>query len=404
METLKIAMLAPEFLPNWGGAGTYSILLARELSKTDEVHVFTTLRSSNGQTGKGTKEIEAYFDGRVKIHLVSRAKENFWYNAIFQFNVARNMPKIISKDKFNIIHSNHAHMPDLGLKLRKLDSNSITTIHTTLSSQYKGIKSSVGTMDNMEGSERMVRLGYYPLRVLERYYFHKSDNIIFVSDFIRRETKRMVKRPFPRSRLIRNGVDLAHFNNLKTEEGKKERANIMYCGRLLALKGLYNLMEAFAEVHKSNSNTHLTLVGGGNIQQWKRTAKERGIPEGALTFKGQMSYEDMPSMIANADIFVLPSMSESMPLSLIEAMACGKACVASKVGGIPEIINHEENGFLVTPGDSRDLSIKINTLVNDPGLRKKFGDSGRAHVVENFALKDMVSETREMFVSVAEGG
>jgi len=87
METLKIAMLAPEFLPNWGGAGTYSILLARELSKTDEVHVFTTLRSSNGQTGKGTKEIEAYFDGRVKIHLVSRAKENFWYNAIFQFNV-----------------------------------------------------------------------------------------------------------------------------------------------------------------------------------------------------------------------------------------------------------------------------------------------------------------------------
>jgi glycosyltransferase involved in cell wall biosynthesis len=400
METLKIAMLAPEFLPNWGGAGTYSILLARELSKNDEVHVFTTLRSSNDHKSNGSREIEAYFDDRVKIHLVSRAKENFWYNPIFQFNVARNLPRVLAKEGYDILHSNHAHMPDLGLKLRKLNCNSVTTVHTTLSSQYKGIKNSVRSLDHMEGSERMVRFGYHFLRVLERYYLHKSDNIIFVSDFIRKETAGLVKRTFPRARLIRNGIDLEHFNNVQNEKNNGTM-NIMFCGRLLALKGLHNLIKAFGIIHGRNPDTHLTFVGGGNIEHWKMTAKKSGLPHDALTFMGQMRYEDMPGIIRRGDVFVLPSMTESMPLSLLEAMACGRSTVGSRVGGIPEIINHGENGFLVRPGDSNELASRISELVDDPVLRARFGNKARSDVEKNFNLKDMVKETRDMFLTVA---
>jgi glycosyltransferase involved in cell wall biosynthesis len=401
METLKIAMLAPEFLPNWGGAGTYSILLARELSRFDEIHVFTTIRG--GDNHLNLKDIEAYFENRVKIHIVSKARETFFYNAIFQFNVARNLPRIIRRERYDIIHSNHAHMPDIGLKLRNLEGTSITTVHTTLSSQFKGIKQSSSSITHMDNSEKMVRFGYPVLRILEKYYLNRSDHMIFVSGFIQDEVKRIVKKPIASTRIVRNGVDLEHFQYSENDPQRQSRVNIMFCGRLLALKGLNHLMGAFSAVHKFNPRTHLTLVGGGDLDQWKETARSSGIPGDAITFTGQKKYEEMPSIIEEADIFVLPSMSESMPLSLLEAMACGKASVASRVGGIPEIISNGENGFLVKPGDQKELTESLNAMVHDPGLRAKLGKNAREHIVKEFNLVDMVKETREMFCKVLNG-
>ncbi len=401
MESLKIAMLAPEFLPNWGGAGTYAILLARELSKSDEIHVFTTIRGDD--QGSSKKQIEEYFKGHVTIHVLSTAKDRFFYNAIYQLNVARQLPTLLEKEKFDIIHSNHAHMPDLGLKLRKVRGNSITTVHTTMSSQFQGIKQSEGYIDHMDGSERMVRFGYPFLSVVERYYLNQTGNMIFVSDFIRKDVERILGKAPPRGMVVRNGVDLNRFGDASQSRTDSKRLNIMYCGRLLALKGLNNLMEAFATVHKANPQTHLTLVGGGDAVQWSETARSSGVPDGAITFMGQKKYEDMPGIINQADIFVLPSISESMPLSLLEAMACGRACVASRVGGIPEIITHGENGFLTLPCDSVGLADRLNRLVADPKLRARFGSKARERIANNFSLLDTVKQTRAMFLSVAGG-
>ncbi|MDO9537953.1 MAG: glycosyltransferase family 4 protein [Thermoplasmata archaeon] len=401
MESLKIAMLAPEFLPNWGGAGTYTILLARELSKSDEIHVFTTIRGDSQTSSK--KQIEEYFKGRVNIHILSTATDRFFYNAIYQLNVARRLPVLLEKEKFDIIHSNHAHMPDLGLKLRKVRGHSITTVHTTMSSQYQGIKRSAGYISHMDGSEKMVRFGYPFLSVIERYYLNKTDNMIFVSDFIRRDAERILGKAAPRGVVIRNGVDLERFRNNSVSASNPNKLNIMYCGRLLALKGLNNLMEAFAMVHKSNPGTHLTLVGGGDAGQWAETARASGVPDGAISFLGQKKYEEIPDIINRADILVLPSISESMPLSLLEAMACGRACVASRVGGIPEIITHGEDGFLFTPGDSNELADCLNRLIGDQGIREEFGRKARERIVSNFSLKDTVRQTRDMFLSVVGG-
>jgi glycosyltransferase involved in cell wall biosynthesis len=401
MESLKIAMLAPEFLPNWGGAGTYAILLARELSKSDEIHVFTTIRGDSQSASK--RQIEEYFKGRVTIHVLSTAKDRFFYNAIYQLNVARRLPVLLEKEKFDIIHSNHAHMPDLGLKLRKVRGNSITTVHTTMSSQFQGIKQSEGYIDHMDGSEKMVRFGYPFLSVIEKYYLHQTDNMIFVSDFIRKDVERITGKTASKGIVVRNGVDLDRFSETSAPEAEPKKLNIMYCGRLLALKGLNNLMEAFAVVHKANPNTHLTLVGGGDSVQWSETAKASGVQSNAITFLGQKKYEEMPGILNQADIFVLPSISESMPLSLLEAMACGRACVASRVGGIPEIITHGEDGFLVLPCDSNGLADRLNRLVADPQLRARFGSKARARIVQNFSLQNTVKQTRNMFLSVAGG-
>jgi len=397
MESMKIAMLAPEFLPNWGGAGTYSILLARELSKVDEIHVFTTLRNQGQHSPE--KEIEEYFKGRVNVHVLSTAKDRFFYNAIYQLNVARKLPQLLETENFDIIHSNHAHMPDLGLKLRHFQKKSVTTVHTTLSSQYAGIVASQGSISTLESSERMVKFGYPFLRMIELFYLNKCNNQIYVSGFIRNEVNKIMKHDVPKQQVIRNGVDTEHFKFSQPNDG--DSINIMFCGRLLALKGLGTLMEAFTEVQKKYPESHLTLVGGGDVDLWKNIALTHGLPETALTFMGQVNYEKMPGIMAKSDIFVLPSMSESMPLALLEAMSCGRPCVASSVGGIPEIINQGETGYLVEPRDIKTLAQKLGTLVKDPELRKDIGFKARQHIEKEFSIKDMVKETREMFMSVA---
>jgi len=396
MESMKIAMLAPEFLPNWGGAGTYSILLARELSKVDDIHVFTTLR--DGEQHSHVNEIEDYFKGRVDVHVLSTAKDRFFYNAIYQLNVARQLPKLLETEKFDIIHSNHAHMPDLGLKLRQFQENSVTTVHTTLSSQYTGIMDSKGSISTLEGSERLVKFGYPFLRIMERFYLNKCNNLIYVSGFIQNEAHVILKQKNMNEQIIRNGVDMEHFKY--AQPNNNDTVNIMFCGRLLALKGLETLMEAFSRVYKENPRTHLTLVGSGDIDQWKGIALGHGLPESAMTFMGQVSYEQMPDIMAKSDVFVLPSMSESMPLALLEAMACGRPCVASSVGGIPEIINQGETGYLIEPRDTKALAQKLGALAKDSELRKDIGSKARQHVKKDFSMKDMVKETREMFISV----
>lgn len=401
MDSLKIAMLAPEFLPNWGGAGTYSILLARELSKTDEVHVFTTLRGADDRE-KARREMEHYFDDRVRVRIVSAAKERFWYNAIYQFNIAKGMPATMDKERYDIIHSNHAHMPDLGLKLWRPVGRSVTTVHTTLTTQFLGIKSSAGEITHMDGSERMVRFGFPFLTLAERYYLAKTKNMIFVSDFIRREVDRITKGRQVNSMLIRNGIDLEHFR--PAAAGNAGGVNIMYTGRLLTLKGLNHLLEAFAGIHRAVPGTHLTLVGDGDVAKWSEIARQSGVPKDSLTFAGRKTYEEMPGMYARADVFVLPSMSESMPLSLLEAMACGRPCVASRVGGIPEIVEHGRTGLLVKPGDPGELEGALSELVRDAGLRARIGKAGAGRVAADFSLAGMVRATRQMFCGVAAGG
>jgi glycosyltransferase involved in cell wall biosynthesis len=272
-----------------------------------------------------------------------------------------------------------------------------------MSSQFQGIKQSEGYIDHMDGSEKMVRFGYPFLSVIEKYYLHQTDNMIFVSDFIRKDVERITGKTASKGIVVRNGVDLDRFSETSAPEAEPKKLNIMYCGRLLALKGLNNLMEAFAVVHKANPNTHLTLVGGGDSVQWSETAKASGVQSNAITFLGQKKYEEMPGILNQADIFVLPSISESMPLSLLEAMACGRACVASRVGGIPEIITHGEDGFLVLPCDSNGLADRLNRLVADPQLRARFGSKARARIVQNFSLQNTVKQTRNMFLSVAGG-
>ena len=129
----------------------------------------------------------------------------------------------------------------------------------------------------------------------------------------------------------------------------------------------------------------------------------RRIPSKAVDFTGQIDYADMPRVMQSADIFTLPSMTESMPLSLLEAMSTGLACVASEVGGIPEIIDNDQNGYLIPLGDSVALADNICNLIENDEMRKSIGKCAAEHIRQNFRVEDMVQKTREEFLRVSNG-
>jgi glycosyltransferase involved in cell wall biosynthesis len=112
--------------------------------------------------------------------------------------------------------------------------------------------------------------------------------------------------------------------------------------------------------------------------------------------------QDLPGIYASADLVVLSSDSEGLPLSLVEAMACGRPAVATEVGGVPELVVHERTGLLVSRGDPEGLARAISSLLRQPTLRADMGARGRARVRERYTASRLVRETAALYRTLLE--
>lgn len=153
-------------------------------------------------------------------------------------------------------------------------------------------------------------------------------------------------------------------------------------GRLDAIKNLPLLIRSAREVLKKQPNTTFLIAGEGAQRESLETlAREEGIASN-IRFIGHV--EDIPLLLSAVDIVCHASLSEGVPNALLEAMAAGKAVIASDIGGIPEVVTHDSNGWLFPSGNERALTDALNYLLQNPGARQKLADSARRHVVANF--------------------
>ena len=219
--------------------------------------------------------------------------------------------------------------------------------------------------------------------------------------------------------VIRNGIDLSRFarkqdgTRLRLELGLPRRAPVVVMlSRLNPQKGIDYFLEAAAYVRERCPKAHFLVVGDRFIlqdgvrqrdvayqQELERRAARLGLGR-CMVFTGFRA--DVPELLAEAAVSVLPSLSEGLSNTLLESMAAGVPVVATTVGGNTELIEDGVNGLLVPPRDPAALAEAICAILNDRDLARRLGQEARQRVVERFSLERMVSETQDLYVQLLE--
>ena len=183
-----------------------------------------------------------------------------------------------------------------------------------------------------------------------------------------------------RTVVIRNGVDLDRPR--RASAAAVRPATVLSVGRLRAPKDFVTLVRAVASCEPGA--VRLLIAGDGPDRPQVAGEIARLGLDGAVELLGPS--DDVDALLAAADIFVLSSDSEGMPMSVLEAMAAGLPVIASAVGGVPEVVRDGETGALVPPRDPAALGRAITRLAEDPALRQRFGAAGRSRAEREFAL------------------
>jgi glycosyltransferase involved in cell wall biosynthesis len=183
-----------------------------------------------------------------------------------------------------------------------------------------------------------------------------------------------------RTVVIPNAVDVE--SAPRSSPAERERPLILAVGRLKAPKDFPTLIRALSGLRPDSFEA--VIVGEGP----DRPRLEEEIEALGLSGRVRLAGErrDVPELLAAADVFVLPSASEGLPVSVLEAMAAGLPVIASRVGGVPEQVSDGETGLLVEPGDPSELTAALDRLIADPSLRRRLGAAGRARAEQAFDL------------------
>jgi len=184
--------------------------------------------------------------------------------------------------------------------------------------------------------------------------------------------------------------------------GGGERAHILFLGRIGDLKGTPQLGEALSRM-RDVPNWRATIAGDGNVEGARAKVAEYGLAD-RVDVPGWVGPERVHQLIATADVLVLPSFIENLPLSIIEAMASGVAVVATPVGAVPDIVRDGETGLLVPVGDVDALAAALTRLVSDPELRRRFGAAGLALHRAKLDLPPFADTMQQVWAEAAMSG
>ncbi|OQY01163.1 MAG: colanic acid biosynthesis glycosyltransferase WcaL [Desulfobacteraceae bacterium 4572_123] len=184
--------------------------------------------------------------------------------------------------------------------------------------------------------------------------------------------------------IVRCGIDPGVF--APRPEPQNEIPEILCVGRLVPAKGQHILLDACSILNKQGIAFHLTYVGDGEDRSsLEKLTNSLGLVD-KVTFTGAVGQDDVHQYYNRADLFVLASFAEGVPVVLMEAMAKQIACVTTRITGHPELIEDGKDGVLVAPSDAGELAVRLGKLLADSSLRQEFGKKGREKVLKRYDL------------------
>ncbi len=381
---MKIAHIVSTFPPYFGGMGNVCFNQVKELAKLGhDVTVFTPWRG----------ERFPFQNENFKIHYL-------W--PLLRYGNAALVPEIfIHLENFDIIH---LHYPFIGgaeiIFFKKIFSLTPVILQYQMDFALPGFFRLFSSIYNrsfnwwiMEKVEKII---------VSSYDYAKESK--YLSYLLEENKEKVVEIP--------HGVDLEFFKPDKKNKKLLKKYNlptkdkiILFVGtldRAHYFKGVDILLEAFSRINNSFPLTSLIIIGEGELKlKYEKLAGKLKIIN-KVKFLGKIPQEEMSDHYNLADIFVLPSINhnESFGLVLVEAMACGKPCIASNLAGVRTVVDNNKTGFLVKPNQPKDLAEKIEILLANDDLAKKMGEIGRKKVEEKYSLKNVVKKLEELYKNV----
>jgi glycosyltransferase involved in cell wall biosynthesis len=244
---------------------------------------------------------------------------------------------------------------------------------------------------------------------IARFVANRHDAITVNSTAMRDAVAALTGKP---SRVIPMGIDLDRFseNGASARDRADSSNRLLFVGRLVEKKGVEHLIRAMPSIIAAAPGASLTVVGDGPRREaLEREALALGVA-GSIVFKGALPNSELPSFYNNADLFIAPSVvaesgdTEALGVVLLEAAACGLPIIATRVGGISDVVLHGETGLLVEEKSPGQLANAAIELINDRPRAARLGSAARRHIVESFGWDSVALRFREIYDELIYGG
>ena len=355
--------------PTYGGSGIVGSELGRDLAERGHnVHfISSVLPTRLTELGE-----------RIHFHEVEMMSYPLFEHQPYDLALATKMATVARAEKLDLLHVHYAipHSISAILARESIKQKRYVPVITTLH----------GTDITLVGADR----SYLPIT---RYGLQQSDGVTAVSKFLKQAT--IETFDFDDIEVIPNFICQNHYLRLPDSPLRAELAPngerlLAHVSNFRAVKRPADCVEILAKVRSAGENARLVMVGDGpELSAVRYRAEQLGVI-GETIFVGKQA--NIADYLGVADIFLLPSELESFGLAALEAQACEVPVIATRIGGIPEVINEGESGFLSDVGDVEKMSADTLVLLRDEALRRAFGEKGRALAVQRYSTSKIIPQ------------
>ncbi|HUI01137.1 MAG TPA: glycosyltransferase family 4 protein [Nitrososphaerales archaeon] len=383
---MRVCLVSYEFPPSGGGEASYTRALATQFSKAGhDVTLVLPVRPKGLEETSNLRVLATGTAGPIR-------------GARFLSGTERALDQI-ARTRPDVVHVTFDY-PTFLLHLGQRGIPCVATVH------HLHLVEALSMSAWGEGPARMVPafLKASVLNSLETRLLRQCDTTIAVSRHTASTVERYMGIDPLRMRVVMNGIDTSPFEKgdgdvFREAFPRTKERSVLYVGRLNQSKGVQVLLDAFAMMLKTGPASSLVLVGTGEarfVGSLRDRAASLGISEDVV-FAGRISDSLLPHAFAASSMSVLPSYMEGFGLSVLESMASSRPAVATKVGGVPEVLVDGETGLLVRPGDAKGLSDAMGLVLSDQALARRMGEAGRRAARERFTADRMADETLDVY-------
>lgn len=305
-------------------------------------------------------------------------------------------------EKYDIIHTQDVLSTTCMHRVKPPNTPLIATLHGSVAHE---IRHQLTTIHKSANS--YIARAYYD--ELEKIGASSADITIVANNWLKDILTSEFEVPNKQVKVLHYGFDTENFVKKMKKKSPiikpKDKKVIIFSGRLTELKGVHHLLEALSKLKKTRQDWVCWIIGSGDqLPELRIQSKVLELGDDVLFFGKR---DDVPYLLSLSDIYVLPTLLENQPLSLIEAQIAGKACVVSEVGGLPEMVKHKVTGILTPPGNSDILAEQLEVLLKDDSLRKNLGVNakkwGMTHWSNEQGVKNLLKVYNEVIANRENG-